>query len=80
VSQPSLFDRPPLTLSEIESHLWEAANILRGSPVDRTDYAKAKKLIQNFTQNMSVMTKHTGVKGDFFSREDTLKSIEEIVV
>jgi len=50
------------------------------SPVDRTDYAKAKKLIQNFTQNMSVMTKHTGVKGDFFSREDTLKSIEEIVV
>ncbi|MCB9689729.1 MAG: SAM-dependent DNA methyltransferase [Alphaproteobacteria bacterium] len=27
-----------LTLSEIESHLWEAANILRGSPVDRTDW------------------------------------------
>jgi len=27
-----------LTLSELESHLWEAANILRGSPVDRTDW------------------------------------------
>lgn len=24
--------------SELESHLWEAANILRGSPVDRTDW------------------------------------------
>jgi F-type H+-transporting ATPase subunit beta len=50
------------------------------SPGDRSDYAKAKKLIANFTQNMSVMTKHTGVPGDFFSREETLRSIEEIVV
>ncbi len=50
------------------------------SPADRSDYAKAKKLIANFTQNMNVMTKHTGVPGDFFSREDTLKSIEEIVI
>jgi type I restriction enzyme M protein len=29
---------PELTLSQLESHLWEAANILRGSPVDRTDW------------------------------------------
>ena len=28
----------PITLSELESHLWEAANILRGSPVDRADW------------------------------------------
>ena len=27
-----------ITLTELESHLWEAANILRGSPVDRTDW------------------------------------------
>jgi type I restriction enzyme M protein len=27
-----------VTQSELESHLWEAANILRGSPVDRTDW------------------------------------------
>ncbi len=27
-----------MLLSELESHLWEAANILRGSPVDRTDW------------------------------------------
>jgi len=50
------------------------------SPADRSDYAKAKKLIANFTQNMNVMTKHNGVPGDFFTREETLKSIEEIII
>lgn len=50
------------------------------SPDDRADYAKAKKLIQNFTQNMNVMTKHNGIPGDFFTREETLKSIEEIII
>jgi F-type H+-transporting ATPase subunit beta len=50
------------------------------SPADRADYAKAKKLIENFSQDMNVMTKHTGVEGQFFSREETLKSIEEIIV
>ncbi len=49
------------------------------STTDRADYNKAKKLIANFTQNMNVMTKHTGVEGDFFSRDDTLSSIEEII-
>lgn len=50
------------------------------SASDRADYSKAKKLITNFTQNMNVMTKHTGVAGDYFTREETLNSIEEIVV
>lgn len=50
------------------------------SAADRADYAKAKKLITNFTQNIQVMTKHTGVPGDYFTREQTLQSIEEIVV
>lgn len=50
------------------------------SPSDRSDYAKAKKLIANFSQNMGVMTKYTGIPGDYFTREETLKSIEEIVV
>ena len=50
------------------------------SPTDRSDYAKAQKLIANFTQNMNVMTKHNGIPGDYFTREETLKSIEEIVV
>lgn len=49
------------------------------SPGDRADYAKAKKLIKNFTQNMNVMTRLNGVKGDFFTREETLQSIEEII-
>lgn len=49
------------------------------STADRADYAKAKKLIANFTQNMNVMTKHNGVAGDFFPREQTLQSIEEII-
>jgi F-type H+-transporting ATPase subunit beta len=50
------------------------------SPADRSDYAKAKRLITNFTQNMNVMTKLNGVPGDFFSREETLRSVEEIVI
>ncbi len=49
------------------------------SAADRADYSKAKKLIENFTQNMNVMTKHNGVPGDYFTREQTLQSIEEIV-
>jgi F-type H+/Na+-transporting ATPase subunit beta len=49
------------------------------SAADRADYAKAKKLIKNFTQNMNVMEKHSGVPGDFFTREQTLQSIEEII-
>jgi F-type H+-transporting ATPase subunit beta len=50
------------------------------SATDRADYAKAKKLINNFTQNMNVMTKHNGVEGEFYTREQTLASIEEIIV
>ena len=34
--QRSLFKE--IDISRLESHLWEAANILRGSPVDRTDW------------------------------------------
>lgn len=50
------------------------------SAADRADYAKAKKLIQNFTQNMNVMEKHNGIKGDYFTRDQTLQTIEEIIV
>lgn len=50
------------------------------SPADRADYAKAKKLINNFTQNMHVTEKLNGLKGESFTREETLKSIEEIIV
>ncbi|MGZ6004641.1 MAG: ATP synthase beta subunit C-terminal domain-containing protein [Candidatus Saccharimonadales bacterium] len=50
------------------------------SPADRADYAKAKKLIQYFHQAMNVTTALSGIKGEYFTREETLKGIEEIVV
>lgn len=50
------------------------------SPADREDFAKAKKLINNFNQSFFVTEKLNGVPGEFFKRDDTLKSIEEIIV
>ena len=50
------------------------------SPSDRADYAKAKRLIEFFSQNMNVMEAMTGKKGEYFSREDVLKGVEEIIV
>lgn len=50
------------------------------SPADRADYAKAKKLIQYFSQNMHVTEEFNGKKGEFISREDMLKGVEEIIV
>lgn len=50
------------------------------SPADRADFAKAKKLITYFTQNMNVMESMTGKKGEYVKREDMLKGIEEIIV
>lgn len=50
------------------------------SPADRADYAKAKKLIQYFSQNMFVTEDLTGKKGEYSARDDTLKGVEEIIV
>lgn len=50
------------------------------SPADRADYAKAKKLIEYFNQDMSVMEKMTGKPGQYVKRDDMLKGIEEIIV
>jgi F-type H+-transporting ATPase subunit beta len=50
------------------------------SAEDRDDYNKAKKLIQYFSQQFNVMEKMTGIKGEFFKREETLNGIEEIIV
>jgi F-type H+-transporting ATPase subunit beta len=49
------------------------------SPSDRADYGKAKKLITYFSQNMTVMETLNGLKGEQFTREQTLKGIEEII-
>lgn len=50
------------------------------SAADRADYAKAKKLIEFFSQHMFVMEKQTAFKGDYFTREETLKGVEELIV
>jgi len=50
------------------------------SPTDREEFAKAKKLVEYFTQNMFVMERLNGVKGEYFTREETLKGIEEIII
>lgn len=50
------------------------------SPSDRADYAKAKKLIDYFNQDMFVMEDMNGKPGQFVSREETLKNVEEIIV
>ena len=46
---------------------------------DLADYTKAKKLITYFSQNMTVMQTLNGLKGEQFTREQTLKGIEEII-
>lgn len=50
------------------------------SPADRADYAKAKKLIDYFSQNMFVMEDFNGTPGEFVSRDQMLKGVEEIIV
>ena len=49
------------------------------SPADRDDYHKAKKLIEFFTQPMNIMQDRTGIPGEYSTREETLKGIEEII-
>jgi len=46
---------------------------------DRADYNKAKALVANFTQNMSVMERATDKKGEYYTIDQTLQSIEEII-
>ena len=50
------------------------------SAADRSDYAKAKKLIEYFSQHLHVIEDQSAYKGESFSREDTLKGVEEIIV
>jgi F-type H+-transporting ATPase subunit beta len=50
------------------------------SASDRADYAKAKKLIQFFSQTMHVMENQSANKGEDFTRAQTLDGIEEIIV
>ena len=49
------------------------------SPADRADYQNAKKLIQFFSQNFSVAEKFSGQPGEYFTLEQTLSGVEEIL-
>jgi F-type H+-transporting ATPase subunit beta len=49
------------------------------SPADRTDYQNAKKLITFFSQDFSVAERFNGRPGEFYTVEQTLDGIEEII-
>lgn len=49
------------------------------SPADRTDYQNAKKLIQFFSQDFAVAEHLSGKPGEYFTLEQTLSGIEEIL-
>jgi F-type H+-transporting ATPase subunit beta len=49
------------------------------SPIDRTDYQNAKKLIQFFSQDFSVAERYNGRPGQYFKIGETLDGIEEIL-
>ncbi len=49
------------------------------SPLDRQDYQNAKKLVAFFSQSFAVSEHLTGKPGEYFTREQTLSGIEEIL-
>jgi F-type H+-transporting ATPase subunit beta len=49
------------------------------SPADRSDYQNAKKMIDFFSQDFSVAEHLTGKPGQYFSRDQTLDGIEQIL-
>src|SRR6185312_11973218 len=49
------------------------------SPADRADYQRAKKLIQFFSQDFAVAEHLTGKPGQYYTLEETLNGIEEIL-
>jgi len=49
------------------------------SPADRLDYQNAKKLINFFAQDFSVTERYNGRPGEYFTINQTLDGIEEIL-
>jgi F-type H+-transporting ATPase subunit beta len=49
------------------------------SPDDKLDYSRARHLIEFFSQFMFVTEQFTNHPGEFVSREDTLKGVEDIL-
>lgn len=49
------------------------------SAEDKADYKRALQLIKYFSQNMSVTESLNGLPGEYFTIEETLRGIEEII-
>lgn len=49
------------------------------SPADRLDYQNAKKLIQYFSQDFAVAERYNGRPGQYFTIEQTLDGVEQIL-
>jgi F-type H+-transporting ATPase subunit beta len=49
------------------------------SPADRADYQNAQKLVQYFSQDFTVAEHLSGKPGQYFTLEQTLKGIEDIL-
>ena len=49
------------------------------SPADRSDYQNAKKLVEFFNQDFSVAEKFSGRPGEYYTLEQTLTGIEQIL-
>lgn len=50
------------------------------SPDERRDYERAQKIIQFFSQSFFVTEDLTGKQGEYFTLEQTLRGIEEILI
>lgn len=50
------------------------------SPEERRDYDRAQKIIQFFSQSFAVAEDLSGKPGEYFTREQTLQGIEEILL
>lgn len=50
------------------------------SPEERRDYERAKKIIQFFSQSFFVAQDLSGKPGEYFTREQTLQGVEEILL
>lgn len=47
---------------------------------ERRDYERAKRIIAFFSQNFFVTEELTGQKGEYFTRDQTLRGLEEILI
>ena len=87
-TQEMVGDRHYVLVTEVRK-IMQKYNDLRGviaiigeselSLQDRSDYQKAKQLIEYFAQPLFVAESMTGKKGEYVTREEMLDGVEEII-